>query len=352
MVSYICRLCMLRSEAKAKYASIASYSHWLIVLGDILSLYDSNLHASKMIEQRVSWKCSGFAYLARLPWKHCRVVGSRMLTYSYTGCWLNTWGGNYVSLYARHGARQHVMRELKSPPCFWPTSEFWTIESSPRVCFTLFVVGSRHDKSNCQQLQTGPDQLIYPSQPAFAVDTISKRNIVMGGVTEVYKQLCIFYQNGSDCTINLCLLGVGWYVGTCALLVFFQTMVVWYVGAMVGIIPMVWLVWLVWLVWYCMVGMCRSVYAQQRIGVGQWLVSGAGDAGVTTTVRETTRINQATKKKQRKLKWTQVWQHQQGRETDDTDKEKTSNNQSNNINNNRSRKKTPMRRNTSVMKTN
>ena len=112
--------------------------------------------------------------------KHCRVVGSRMLTYSYTGCWLNTWGGNYVSLYARHAARQHVMRELKSPPCFWPTSEFWTIESSPRVCFTLFVVGSRQDKSNCQQLQTGPDQLIYPSQPAFAVDTISKRNVVMG----------------------------------------------------------------------------------------------------------------------------------------------------------------------------
>ena len=70
-------------------------------------------------------------------------------------------------------------------------------------------------------------------------------------------------------------------------------MVVWYVGAMVAIIPMVWLV---WLVWYGMVGMCRSVYAQQRIGVGQWLVSGAGDAGVTTTVRETTRINQATKK--------------------------------------------------------
>jgi len=76
--------------------------------------------------------------------------------------------------------------------------------------------------------------------------------------------------------------------------------------------------------------------------------SGAGDAGVTTTVRETTRINQATKNKAKKIKL----KHQQGKETDDTDKEKASNNQSNNINNNRSRKTTtPMRRNTSVVKT-
>ena len=125
MVSYICRLCMPRSEAKAKYASIASYSHWLIVLGDIL--YNSNLHARKMIEQRVSWKCSGCAYLARLPWKHCCVVGSRMLTYSYTGCWLNTWGGNYVSLYARHAARQHVMREFKSPPLL--LTDLWILNN-------------------------------------------------------------------------------------------------------------------------------------------------------------------------------------------------------------------------------
>ena len=63
----------------------------------------------------------------QVPRKHCHVVGSRMLTYSYTGCWLNTWGGNYVSLYARHAARQHVMRELKSPPLI--LTDLWILNN-------------------------------------------------------------------------------------------------------------------------------------------------------------------------------------------------------------------------------
>ena len=296
MVSYICRLCMPRSEAKAKYASIASYSHWLIVLGDI--------HYIIQIYMLAKWLNKGFPGNAVVVhiWPG---YPENTVVWWVLGCWhIPTLGVGWIPGEATMCLCMHGMEHdstwwesLKAPPCFWPTSEFWTIESSPRVCFTLFVVGSRHNKSNCQQLQTGPDQLIYPSQPAFAVDTISKRNVVMGrGYRSLQTIVYLLSEWLRLCNQSLPAWGwlVCWYlcfVGVYCLKLLLLLSRQWLFGMLVR-----WLLSYQWYGWYGMVGMCRSVYAQQRIGVGQWLVSGAGDAGVTTTVRETTRINQATKK--------------------------------------------------------